>query len=152
MRSGLAACALVALLVSPKGCGEDLTGEKGRVSDPTCFMEILHDSVSVSPAGIGATLKYWCTAPPVRARTALRLQLRDSNGRWVTMDQQDDRRVPAATPRTITATAPCFPGLWRARGTSIGALRAGDGKVKEYEPAQKDSPERVVTADECRDG
>lgn len=150
MRSWFAACALAALLVSPKGCDEDPTGEKGRVSDPQCFMEVLHDGISVSPAGIGATLRYWCTSPPVRQRTALRLQIRDTNGQWVTMDQRDDRTVPSEKPRTLTATAPCFPGLWRARGTAIGALRGSDGKVKEYEPAQKDSPERAVTVDDCQ--
>lgn len=148
-RSQLAAWAAVALLMSPSNCDKDPTGEKGRVPDPQCFMEVLHDGISVSPAGIGATLKYWCTTPPVRQRTSLRIQLRDTNGRWVTMDQRDDRTVPSANPKTLTVAAPCFPGLWRARGTAVGALMANDGKVKEFEPAQKDSPERLVSADEC---
>ncbi|MEQ4715661.1 hypothetical protein [Nonomuraea sp. B19D2] len=112
-------------------------------------MEILQDGISVSPAGIGGTLKYWCTISPVRARTSIRLQMRDTNGRWVTMDERQDRKVPTATVRTLSVAAPCFPGLWRARGTSVGALRASDGQVKEYEPAQKDSPEKLVSADDC---
>ncbi|MFB4275687.1 hypothetical protein ACBJ59_10380 [Nonomuraea sp. MTCD27] len=152
MKTPFAACMIAALLATPTGCDESPTGEQGRVPDPTCFMEVLHDGVSVSPAGIGATLRYWCDTPPVRQRTSLRLQLRDTNGRWVTMDQQDDRQVPTSAKRTLTAAAPCFPGLWRARGTAVGALRASDGRVKEYEPAQKDSPERVVTADDCDAG
>jgi len=141
-----------ALLATPPSCNADPTGEKGRAPDATCFMEVLHGGISVSSAGIGATLKYWCTTPPIRQRTALRLQLRDTNGRWVTMDQRDDRTVPTASPRTLTVAAPCFPGLWRARGTAIGALRDSDGKVQEFEPAQKDSPEKAVTADDCELG
>jgi hypothetical protein len=152
VRPQLAACLAVAVLSNPTGCDEDPTGERGRVPDPTCFMELLHDGISVSPAGIGATLRYWCDTPPVRQRTSLRLQLRGTNGRWVTMDQQDDRRVPTQAKRTLTTAAPCFPGLWRARGTAVGSLRARDGRVQEYEPAQKDSPERVVTADDCGAG
>ncbi|MEU6785888.1 hypothetical protein ABZ912_42435 [Nonomuraea angiospora] len=149
MKALLVAWAATMLLTAPSSCGADPTGEKGRVADPQCFMEILHDGISVTPAGIGATLRYWCTTPPVRQRTALRLQIRDTNGQWVTMDQRDDRTVPSEKPRTLTATAPCFPGLWRARGTAIGALRGSDGKVKEYEPAQKDSPEKTVSVDDC---
>ncbi|MGA5762235.1 hypothetical protein [Nonomuraea bangladeshensis] len=145
-------CAVAAFLVTPHGCGNDPTGEKGRVSEPTCFMEVLHDGVSVSPAGVGATLRYWCTTPPVRQRTALRLQLRDTNGRWVTMDQREDRQIPTEAKRTLTVAAPCLAGLWRARGTAIGSLRGPDGKVQEYDPAQKDSPERLVTADDCNAG
>lgn len=149
-RSRLAAYAVVVLLSAPAQCGdEDPSGEKGRVPDPTCYMEILHDGISVSAAGVGATLKYWCTTPPLRQRTSLRLQLRDTNGRWVTMDQRDDRQVPTTAPRTMSAAGPCFPGLWRARGTAVGSLRGSDGKVREFEPAQKDSPERVVTVDDC---
>lgn len=149
MRAQLAACTVALLLATPPSCDADPTGEKGRVADPQCFMEILHDGISVSPAGIGATLKYWCTTPPIRQRTALRLQIRDTNGRWVTMDQRDDRTVPSTAPRTLTVAAACFPGLWRARGTAVGALRGSDGKVKEFEPAQKDSHEKAVTADDC---
>ncbi|MEV4284615.1 hypothetical protein AB0K40_03865 [Nonomuraea bangladeshensis] len=108
-------CAIAAFLVTPHGCGNDPTGEKSRVSEPTCFMEVLHDGVSVSPA-------------------------------------REDRQVPTEAKRTLTVAAPCLAGLWRARGTAIGSLRGPDGKVQEYDPAQKDSPERLVTADDCNAG
>ncbi|MFB4293036.1 hypothetical protein ACBI99_35720 [Nonomuraea sp. ATR24] len=150
VRAQLAACAMVTLMTAPARCDEqDRTGERGRVSEPRCFMEVLHQTVSVSAAGIGATLKYWCDLPPVRHRISLRLQTRDTNGRWVTMDERTDRRVPVPEPQTLTVAVPCFPGLWRARGTAVGALRADDGRVQEFEPAQKDSAERLVSTDEC---
>lgn len=116
------------------------------------FMEVVHRDISFSAAGIGASLKYWCTVPPIRSRISLRLQVRDTNGRWVTMAQQEDRAVPVPSPKTMTATAACFAGVWRARGTAVGALRGADGHVKEFEPAQKDSRERLVSADDCARG
>jgi len=145
-----AARLIAALLAVSGGCADQGDGgEKGRVADPQCFMEILHDGISVSAAGIGATVKYWCEVPPIRHRISLRVQTRDTNGRWVTMDEREDRKVPSVDPKTLTVAAPCLPGLWRARGTVVGALRATDGKVKEFEPAQKDSSERLVSADDC---
>ena len=153
MRSRLAVYAVAALLAAPSRCATpDSTGETGRVSDPQCFMEILHSSVSVSAAGIGATVRYWCDDPPVRHRISLRLQLRDTRGQWVTMSQTDDRAVPTRKARTMTATAGCIPGLWRARGTAVGAVRQQDGQVREFEPAQKDSREKAVTVDDCDTG
>ncbi|NJP98439.1 hypothetical protein HCN51_55000 [Nonomuraea sp. FMUSA5-5] len=80
-------------------------------------MEILREGISVTPAGIAATLKYWCTTSPVPQQTALRLQIRDTTGRWVTMDQRPRRGT------ALTVAAAYFPGLWRARGTAVGALR-----------------------------
>lgn len=153
MRSRLAAYMFAVLLAAPARCeGADRTGEKGRVPDPQCFMEVVHRDISFSAAGIGASLKYWCTVPPIRSRISLRLQVRDTNGRWVTMAQQEDRAVPVPSPKTMTATAACFAGVWRARGTAVGALRGADGHVKEFEPAQKDSRERLVSADDCARG
>jgi hypothetical protein len=150
MRWPSGVCVIATLSVAAlTACAGQSGGEKGRASDPQCFMEILHEGMSISSAGIGATLKYWCEVPPIRHRISVRIQLRDANGRWVTMDERGDRTVPPTTPKTLTVTAPCLPGLWRARGTAVGATRGTDGRVKEFEPAQKDSPERLVSANDC---